>query len=182
MNRPVKIITTLIIIFAITVLPLAGCSGGAVSDASEARDGRLKIVTTIFPAYDWVRNVLGDKADGADIVLLTGNGVDMHSFQPTVNDLIAVSECDLFVYVGGESDECVEDALSEAVNKEMVVVNLMEVLGDKAKEEEITEGMKAPRGEDVEKSTDDGAGNAADESTDREEQSGEEKPEYDEHV
>ena len=70
------------------------------------------------------------------------NGVDLHSFQPTVADILKISECDLFIYVGGESDEWVEDVLKEATNKDMIAINLLEVLGDKVVEEEIVEGMQ----------------------------------------
>ena len=74
--------------------------------------------------------------------MLLDNGVDLHSYQPTVKDILKISDCDMFIYVGGESDEWVEDALKEATNKDMVVINLLEVLGDSVKEEEMVEGMQ----------------------------------------
>ena len=113
-----------------------GCS------AKAGNNGKLKVVTTIFPEYDWVKEIAGNNLDNIDLTLLCDNGVDMHSFQPTANDIIKISSCDVFVYVGGESDEWVKDALKEAVNKDMQVVNLMELLGDAAKEEELVEGMQ----------------------------------------
>ena len=119
----------------------------ACNSAGAKGNGKLQIVTTIFPEYDWVMNVLGDKASGADVTMLLDNGVDLHSFQPTAADIMKISSCDLFIYVGGESDEWVEDALKEAVNKDMVVINLMDELGDAVKEEELVEGMQ---GEDEE--------------------------------
>ena len=142
---------------------LASCAAGSGEDTDSDKDGGLKIVTTIFPEYDWVMNVLGDKADDSDVTMLLDNKVDLHSYQPTADDLMKISTCDVFIYVGGESDGWVDDALKGAVNKDMKVINLMEVLGDKAKEEEIVEGMQ---GEDEE---DEG-------------EEGEEGPEYDEHV
>ena len=120
----------------------------------------LKIVTTIFPEYDWVREILGDKADHAEVTMLLDNGVDLHSYQPTADDIIKISDCDLFLYVGGESDGWVEDALKEATNKEMQVINLLDVLGEQVKEEEVVEGMEA----------------------EEEESENEDEPEYDEHV
>jgi len=66
----------------------------------------------------------------------------MHSFQPTANDILKISACDLFIYVGGESDQWVEDALAEAINKDMVVLNLLDILGDRVKTEELAEGME----------------------------------------
>ena len=103
---------------------------------------RLSIVTTIFPEYDWVRNIAGDNIGNIDLTLLCDNGVDMHSFQPTASDIVKISSCDVFVYVGGESDEWVEDVLKEAVNEKMQVVKLMDVIGESAVEEEIVEGMQ----------------------------------------
>ncbi len=127
---------------------LTACAGGSpdintdVPGAATTGSDGLAIVATIFPEYDWVMNIMGDRAQSADITLLMDNGVDMHSFQPTAGDILKISSCDLFIYVGGESDEWVEDALAEAVNKDMVVVNLMDVLGDRVKEEETVEGME----------------------------------------
>ena len=120
----------------------------------------LKIVTTIFPEYDWVREILGDKADHAEVTMLLDNGVDLHSYQPTADDIIKISDCDLFLYVGGESDGWVEDALKEATNQNMKVINLLDVLGEQVKEEEVVEGMEA----------------------EEEESENEDEPEYDEHV
>ena len=120
---------------------IAAGSLGACSKAP-AKNSNLSIVTTIFPEYDWVMNVLGDNPAKADVTLLQDNGADLHSFQPTASDILKISECDIFVYVGGESDEWVDDVLKEATNKNMVVVNLMDALGDSVKEEEVVEGMQ----------------------------------------
>lgn len=108
----------------------------------EASADKLKIVTTIFPEYDWVRQIAGDQISNMELTMLLDNGVDLHSYQPTADDIMKISDCDIFVYVGGESDEWVEDALKEAVNKDMQVINLLEVLGDSVKTEEMVEGMQ----------------------------------------
>lgn len=121
----------------------AGCFTACSGKAPSVSDDKLKIVTTIFPAYDWVMNVLGDNPAGADVTMLLDNGADLHSFQPTAEDIVEITTSDMFVYVGGESDEWVDDILKEAVNKEMIVINLMDVLGDSVKEEEMVEGMQA---------------------------------------
>lgn len=144
---------------------LGGCEKAEFSSisapsASQSGNKPLKIVTTIFPEYDWVREILGDKADRAEVTMLLDNGVDLHSYQPTADDIIKISDCDLFIYVGGESDGWVEDALKEATNKEMQVINLLDVLGEQVKEEEVVEGMEA----------------------EEEESEDENEPEYDEHV
>ena len=101
------------------------------------------IVCVTYPEYDWVMNILGDKAASFNVTLLQNNGTDLHSYQASIKDIAKISVCDMLVFVGGESDEWVEKAVAEAKNKNMVVVNMMESLGDKVKEEEIVEGMQA---------------------------------------
>ena len=125
--------------------------------------GKIRVVTTIFPIYDWVREIAGDTGN-TEITLLLDSGVDLHSFQPSAQDILKVATCDLFIYVGGESDEWAEDALAEAVNPDMVVISLVEALGENAKAEEIVEGMEA---EEEEEEGEEGE---------------EEEPEIDEHV
>lgn len=109
--------------------------------ASFAEAKKISVVTTIFPIYDWVREIAGDSGD-VEITMLLDNGVDLHSYQPTAADIMKVATCDAFVYVGGESDEWVEDALAESVNPDMAVLNLVEAMGDDIKIEEIVEGME----------------------------------------
>ena len=122
-------------------IPLAGvCT--AEAGTTEDSGKKLKIVTTIFPEYDWTRAVLGDREADVDLTMLLDNGTDLHSFQPAVKDIMKVSSCDLLIYVGGESDQWIEDALESAQNKDMKTINLMEVLGDTIKEEENVEGMQ----------------------------------------
>ncbi len=157
-NMTGRAVTALLVI-VLSVGMLGGCS---TKDNSGGDKRRLQIVTTIFPAYDWVINILGDKAGEADVTMLLDNGVDLHSFQPSAADILKISSCDLFIYVGGESDDWVKDALKEAINKNMTVINMLEVLGDAVKDEEIVEGMQP-------------------EDDEEEGQAGEEA-EYDEHV
>lgn len=166
---------------------LAGCAQGekkadttaaSSAESSAAASGKkLKIVATIFPEYDWVRQILGDEAKNAELTLLLDNGVDLHSYQPTADDIAKISECDLFIYVGGESDGWVKDALKEGKNPDRKVINLLEALGNNTKEEEVVEGMQAE--EEEHESTAAGESAAAGESSEAEEEEG---PEYDEHV
>ncbi len=121
---------------------LSACAANTASGSSQNENDKLQIVTTIFPEYDWVMNILGNNPGEAEVTMLLDSGVDLHSFQPTAEDILKVSTCDMFIYVGGESDEWVEDALKEAVNKDMVVIDLLDVLGDSVKEEEVVEGMQ----------------------------------------
>ena len=122
-------------------IPFAGIHT-AEAKTTEDTEKKLNIVTTIFPEYDWTRAVLGDRADEVNLTMLLDNGTDLHSFQPAVKDIMKVSSCDLLIYVGGESDQWIEDALESAQNKDMKTINLMEVLGDSIKEEETVEGMQ----------------------------------------
>ena len=129
---------------------LAGCAGSSSSGPSAApsgssqpqQDGNLQVVTTIFPIYDWARQVIGD-VPGVELVWLQDTGVDMHSYQPSAEDMLKLSSCDVFLYVGGTSDSWVDGALKEAVNPDMKVLSLLEILGDNARLEELTEGMQA---------------------------------------
>ncbi len=109
--------------------------------AAFAEEKKLSIVTTIFPIYDWVRQIVGEN-DKVELTMLLDNGVDLHSYQPTAADILKVSTADLFIYVGGESDEWVEDVLATAQNPNLVAVNLVEAMGDAIKMEEIVEGME----------------------------------------
>ncbi len=153
MRKTIALVAAVLLLTAM----LAGCTK---SDAGKDED-KLSVVATIFPEYDWVMNILGDKAADAEVTMLLDSGVDLHSYQPTADDIIKISACDVFIYVGGESDEWVEDALKEATNRDMIVVNLLESLGDAVREEEVVEGM---------------------EEEDEGESEAEEGPEYDEHV
>lgn len=129
---------------------------------SMAAFAKVKVVTTIFPEYDWVKQIAGEKSANIDLTLLMDNGVDLHSFQPSVKDIAKISNADIFIYVGGESDEWVEGVLKSAKNKKLLSINLLEILEGKLHEEEVIEGMECE-----EEDEEDGA---------------EEEKEYDEHV
>lgn len=149
----------IILLLCLCMCTMFGCSKATGNSSSKGDgDGKLSVVCTTFPQYDWVKEILGNQMDNVELTLLLDDGVDLHSYQPSAEDIAKIATCDVFIYVGGESDEWVEDALAEATNKDMKVINLMEVIGDSVKEEEIVEGMEA------------------------EEESEEEEIEYDEHV
>ncbi len=133
---------SLITAAAMLTVSVSACGFNSVDAGSVSGHDKIQIVTTIFPEYDWVKNVLGDNPADAEVTMLLDKGVDLHSFQPTAEDILKISTADMFIYVGGESDEWVSDALKEAVNKDMVVINLLESLGDSVKEEEVVEGMQ----------------------------------------
>ncbi len=131
-----------VILSALCILSLlCGCTKSGSNFGSNKSD-KLSIVTTIFPEYDWTREILGDKLDNFELTMLLDNGVDLHNYQPTASDMIKISSCDIFIYVGGESDEWVEDAIEDAKNKDMIVINLMKTLRSNVLVEETVEGME----------------------------------------
>ncbi|MBQ7739960.1 MAG: zinc ABC transporter substrate-binding protein [Eubacterium sp.] len=152
-----KKVFAVILSICLIACAFSACSG---DKHEEAKGNKISIVTTIFPVYDWVREVVGDN-ENVEITMLLNKGVDLHNYQPTADDMITLSDCDLFIYVGGESDEWVDGALKNATNKNMKTLNLLETLEyrDQLKEEEIVEGMEA-----------------------EEEEGEDEGPEYDEHI
>lgn len=158
-TRKIRIISRAAVLVIALVMAIYGLTGCA---KSKKDNGKIKIVCTIFPEYDWIREIIKGNEDNFDVTMLMANGADLHNFQPTADDIMRISDADIFIYVGGESDKWVADALKEAKNKNMIVMNLMDVLGDRLREEELVEGME---GEEEEE--------------DEEEEEG---PEYDEHV
>lgn len=101
-------------------------------------ENKISVVTTIFPAYDWAKNIIGDE-NGFDLTLIGGSGVDLHSFQPSANDIAQISACDVLICVGGDSDSWIFDAIKHSTNKNLVVIKLIDVLGDKIKPEDTHE-------------------------------------------
>lgn len=133
-QKYIALFSALVLIICTTTLGLSGCSGNEIKDS-----GKLTIVATVFPAYDWTREILGDKGE---LTLLSSNGADLHNYQPTAEDMSKIATCDMFIYVGGESDSWAEDAVKTSLKKDMIAVNLLEVLGEAVVEEKELEGME----------------------------------------
>ena len=154
------------------------------SVAEDAKDPnkKISIVTTIFPEYDWVREIVGNHSDKFEITYLMNKGVDLHSYQASAEDIAKVSSADLFIYVGGESDTWAEDAIAEATNKEMKVINLLNSLGSDVKEEEVVEGMAAEDEHDHDHSEEAKDHDHSEEDKDHDHAKEGEEVEYDEHV
>ena len=144
-KRILPILSAVLILFS-----LCACGGTKTDEI-----GKIKVVCTVFPIYDWTREIAGDKAE---IIWLTENGTDMHSFQPSAADMVKIAECDILVYIGGESDKWVDEAVNQYQNEKRTLINLTSLLGDSLKEEEHIEGMQ------------------------EEHEQGEEEAEYDEHI
>ena len=116
---------------------LAGCAGNSAGGGGDDSDnGKIKIVTTVFPAYDFARQVAGERAE---VMLLLSPGEEVHSYEPSPKEMIAIGECDLFIYVGGESDTWIKGVLETIDEKDKAVISMMEVAD--VLTEEITEGM-----------------------------------------
>ena len=144
-KRILPILSAVLILFS-----LCACGGTKTTESD-----KIKVVCTVFPIYDWTKVIASDKAE---IIWLTENGTDMHSFQPSAADMVKIAECDVLIYIGGESDKWIDEAAKQYENRDRVLVNLTALLGDSLKEEEHTEGMQ------------------------EEHEQGEDETEYDEHV
>ena len=111
-----------------------------VSCAPKKQNGPVTIAATCFAAYDFARSVAGDT--GAEVKLI-GGGADLHSYNPSAEDILTVAECDLLVYVGGESDSWVSDIErkenSETVNMLDAIGSRVHYLHDHGKETEISD-------------------------------------------
>lgn len=124
-------------LFALLMALVLACS--FLTAACEAATP-LRIVCTTFPQYDWTRQLLGDRADDVELTLLLDNGIDLHNYQPTADDIIKIARSDLFIYVGGESDAWVNDLLETSQNSHVKALSMLACVD--AKEEEAVEGMQ----------------------------------------
>lgn len=114
------------------LLLMCGCSAGT-DERSEPK--KLSVVVTIFPAYDFARQVFGDTAE---VTMLLKPGTESHTYDPTARDIIKIDNCDLFIYNGGESDSWVEGILEAAEDvRTLRMMDAVEVV-----EEERSEGME----------------------------------------
>lgn len=143
----------LVIIALVAVLFVGGCAkkDGAVKEEKEntknveenvgkdeIKDDEISVVTNIYPSYDWVKEIAKDT--NVTVKNLTDKGINLHNFEPSAEDITSIKNANLFVYVGGESDEWAPDAIKESPN--VTAINMMEVLKDNIKPEEVVEGME----------------------------------------
>ena len=134
-----KVAFIAILFFALAIL-LTACN--TESGKKDSAPKKISVVATIYPQYDWLKNVIGEHADAVDLKLLIKNGTDLHSYKPSAQDIATIAKADLVVYVGGESDEWIEKALEVTPKEGRIALNLMKALGDRVKEEEVAEGMQ----------------------------------------
>ncbi|MFI3228010.1 MAG: metal ABC transporter substrate-binding protein, partial [Clostridia bacterium] len=133
------------------VMALTACSSGTTetpsttettSTTTSSTTEKISIVASSFYEYDWTREVLGENADNFDLYLLMSDGVDLHSYEPSVQDIALISSADLFIYNGGESDTWVDDIISQSMNEDLRAICVTQTLGDAVLAEVTVEGME----------------------------------------
>ncbi|MDR0817844.1 MAG: metal ABC transporter substrate-binding protein [Clostridiales Family XIII bacterium] len=164
-----------IMLLALTVL-MPGCGQSGKSATGGDSDKKISIVATVFPPYDFAREIAGDKAD---ITMLLPPASESHSFEPTPKDIIGIQNCDVFIYVGGESDEWVNGVLESMDTGDMKIITLMDCVA--AVPEEVVEGMEEEEAGTDANAEEKKAGAAKPDEPEYENPEYEE-PEYDEHV
>lgn len=120
MKKYLSFVLSLFIVLT-TLFSMSSCS--SAKSESKNDSGKISVVTTIFPYYDFTCSIAGDKAD---IRLLLSPGSEPHSYDPSPSDIVAIENCDIFIYNGGESDEWVESVLDSVENKNMKVMRMMD--------------------------------------------------------
>lgn len=180
----IKRVLNFILILIVVVTMSAGCDSDRTRSSSTNKpgnslnedDNKIKVTTTIFPQYDFVREIAGDKVE---LSMLLKPGAESHSYEPTPQDIIEIQKSDVFIYVGGESDEWVNEILESMDTSDMKIISLMDCV--ETVEEEIVEGMEEEHEEEHEEET--GEEHQEDSKKEDEEDHHEtEEIEYDEHV
>lgn len=156
----------------IVFLAMTGCA----SRIDQQSDGKINIVCTVFPVYDWVMQITKGQEDIFNVTLLMDKGADLHNYQPTAQDIIAICESDVFIYIGGESDDWLYDVFASIPEERlsgMERIALMSILDETLlEEEEVGEaGEEHSHGHGHNHGHDSKPGHNQ-----------EEEPEYDEHV
>ncbi len=152
-----------VVFFAVAAFASCGkVTSETTTDASNEK--KYSVVCSSFPQYDWVRVLLGDRMSEFDVLLLSGKGADMHSYQPTAEDIKNIGSADMFVYVGGESEDWVGDVEKSVNSDKTVFVSMTDILGSDMREEETA--LEAEN----------------DEHDEHEHEHGDGEVEYDEHV
>lgn len=130
MNKKFKLITVVIIMFLVVIL--TGCN-------KENNEGKITIISTNFPGYDFARAIIKDSKD-VEVKMLLKPGTDMHNYEPTPQDIKDIKNSDIFIYVGGDSDEWIEDVLDDIDTDKTKIIKLMDLVN--VVEEEHVEGME----------------------------------------
>lgn len=146
-------------ILTATVVSAFLCGCGAEQQAEQSNENdKIKIVCASFPEYDWTRQIVGEENDHIQLTLIADNGMDIHNYQPSVEDMVEIDDCDLLIYNGGTSEQWIEDAVADNEKKPRMI-SMMELLEADVVEEEIVDGMEEEEdhahGEETDHATDD---------------------------
>jgi len=135
-----KHIAKLVLLAILMTAILTGCQQNNTKSSVDTNDtdDAVSVVTTIFPQYDFVREIAGDNVE---LMMLLSPGSESHSYEPTPQDIITIQSCDVFIYVGGESESWVDEILESMDTSNMKIIALMDLVN--VVEEEIVEGMEA---------------------------------------
>jgi len=160
--KSMKCIFPILFALILALSLFSGCGQTTQNKGSNVpdSDNKLSVVSTIFPGYDFTREIAGETVS---LSMLLPPGSESHSFEPTPQDVIKIQNCDVFIYIGGESDSWVDGILASMDTSNMTILSMMDLVD--VVEEEIKEGMEDDEHED-EHDGDNGAEHA----------------EYDEHV
>jgi zinc transport system substrate-binding protein len=113
------------------------------SEVGQKTNNKINVITSIFPPYDFVREIAGDTGNPGsrvNLAMLLPPGAESHSFEPTPRDIIAIRNSDVFIYIGGDSDEWINRILESLDTSKIKILSLMECVN--LVEEEIVEGME----------------------------------------
>jgi zinc transport system substrate-binding protein len=131
-HQKMKPFVFVLVIFILSAALFSGCSADERERETPSDSQKINIICTTFPPYDWTRTIIGDaNADKFELTMLLDGRVDLHSYHPSVRDIARVKECDVFIFIGGESDGWVNEILNEA-NPDMLLLNLTEIFGGPA--------------------------------------------------
>lgn len=156
-----------VIIVCVLLLLLTACSSDNYLDPKKDDNNKIKIVAAMFAEYDFARQVVGDKGN---VDMLMPAGSEIHSYEPTPQDIINIKNADIFIYGGGESDEWLDTVLKSIDEKNLKIISMMDICD--LYEEEIIEGMESDHVHDDEE----------EEHHHSEEEHHHDEVEYDEHV
>jgi len=135
-----KVFLSAIITIAL-LLVITGCRQNR-NTALQNQDGKINVTTTIFPAYDFVRQIIGKQGlqDKVNLTMLLSPGAESHSFEPSPRDIITIQNSDIFIFIGGETDSWVERILQTMNTDNMKILAMMDIVD--VVEEEFVEGME----------------------------------------
>lgn len=146
----IKVMSLCVILGICSLMTFSGCTdSGTDSETADQPKGKVSVVATIFPQYDFSRQIAGDLAD---VTMLLGAGEESHTYEPTPQDILTIQNADIFIYVGGESDSWVDSILDSLDTSSIEIISLMECVD--AVEEEVVEGMEAENGHETADSPD----------------------------